>query len=529
MKYGCEPPDPVRFVLTIIPGLLVLAAFAGSAHADDLATMDVTTLRALDSTLTGGGILVAQAEALDSTNLPAFEINPAAVGEPESFFAWISTNGAYTNYPNAAGTESGHAEAVGLNIFGASQGVAPGIEHLDNYEADYFYQYIIVTNFPIPDSVVNQSFAFFEDPTNEPPIDSAYDNYIATNGNIFSSAVNGLNDGVGPPGTAYNCIGVGAYGVNAVITTGPTPDNGRSKPDIVAPGFETSFTIPYVTGAAAVLLQAAARGDGGSATTNAADRRTVKALLLNGALKPFDWSHATNAPLDTRYGAGVLNLFRSYQQLAGGRQTCTASNSVASGAGHPPVSGLGTIASPLGWDFETITTPPQQDAVNHYLFNPATNSTFTATLVWERQAGMTNINQLALFLYDASSGALLASSVSPVDNVQHLYIPLLQPGAYDLEVVKYGGVSQSLTPSEMCALAFEFYPVTPPLLAVSVSAANTVLTWPASPTVFTLQQTLSLSPPISWSNAAVQQWLTNNSVWVNVDASSGTSFYRLTL
>ena len=47
---------------------------------------------------------------------------------------------------------------------------------------------------------------------------------------------------------------------------GPTLDNGRSKPDIVAPGTVISLTAPYVTGAAAVLVQAGARGDGGTNT-----------------------------------------------------------------------------------------------------------------------------------------------------------------------------------------------------------------------------------------------------------------------
>ena len=512
-----------------VAALLGLAAFEGTVKADDLVTMGVRSLRALDGSLTGAGIIVGQPEALESTNAPLLR-STRRCGEGSGFLTWISTNGTYTNFPNPVGTESGHADAVGRNIFGATQGVAPGIAHVDNYEADFFYYVDVVTNIGVPDSVVNQSFAFFIDVASQLPIDSAYDNYTVSNGTIFCSAVNGLNYGVGPPGTAYDCIGVGAYGVNAVVTTGPTFDNGRSKPDIVAPGMETSYTIPYVTGAAAVLLQAATRGDGGSATASAGDRRTIKALLLNGALKPFDWTHTTNAPLDTRYGAGVLNLFRSYQQLAGGQQAYSAENTVLSGDAHPPISGGPAITNALGWDFETISTPPlnDTDTVNHYLFNAAANATFTATLVWERQAGMTGINNLALFLYDATNGAALACSVSLVDNVQHLYIPHLPPGTFDLEVIKQGALSNSVTTSEIYALAYEFYPIAPPSLSVAVSGSNTVLTWPALPTVFTLQQTASLSPPVSWSNTTATQWLTNDTFWINIDGSSGTSFFRLT-
>jgi subtilisin family serine protease len=87
-----------------------------------------------------------------------------------------------------------------------------------------------------------------------------------------------------PPAHRYNCISVGAYGGGSSI--GPTLDNGRAKPDITAPAGETSFSTPHVAGAAAVLMQAGLRGDGGGDTNSAADIRTVKALLLNGASSP---------------------------------------------------------------------------------------------------------------------------------------------------------------------------------------------------------------------------------------------------
>ena len=134
---------------------------------------------------------------------------------------------------------------------------------------------------------------------------------------LFVSAVNNQYS-VSPPGTSYNCIGVGAYGGSSSV--GPTLDNGRAKPDIVAPASETSYSTPLVAGAAAVLMQSGLRGDGGSDTNSAADIRTVKALLLNGAVKPSDWTNTAPSPLDFHYGAGVLNVFNSYEQLAGGKQ-----------------------------------------------------------------------------------------------------------------------------------------------------------------------------------------------------------------
>jgi hypothetical protein len=83
-------------------------------------------------------------------------------------------------------------------------------------------------------------------------------------------------------------------------------------------------------------MQAALRGDGGSDTNSAADIRTIKSLLLNGAVKPPGWTNFPPQPLDTNYGAGVLNVFNSYKQLAGGKHSYVDSSSVATGGAHPP-------------------------------------------------------------------------------------------------------------------------------------------------------------------------------------------------
>jgi len=509
--------------------LLLLIAFgicvAGPARADDLMTMGVTALRAVDPTLTGAGVMVGQAEAQIDTNA-AFEINPAAVGEPQSFFNWISTNGNFTNFPNPAGTESGHADGVGGNLFGAAAGVSPGIAHLDNYEADYFYNFVVVPGTAIPDAAVNQSFTFGVEPPDQQPVDSAYDNFIANNGTVMCSGAVGIGTSPGAPGTAYNCIGIGAYGAYAYSIIGPTLDNGRSKPDIVGPGSAISFIAPYVTGAAAILLQAGARGDGGTNTSAAADRRTVKALLLNGALKPFDWTNSTTAPLDQRYGAGVLNVEYALQQLTGGQRAYTSAATVSEGASHPPIS-TGALMPAAGWDFETITAL-LNDAVNHYLFSVTNDSTFTGTLVWERHANLTSINNLGLFLYNAATGALLRSSVSSVDNVQQIYIPHVMPGKYDLEVVKYGSPTQSITPAETYALAYQFFPISAPALSITAAATNLVITWPSSPTVFTFQQTTNMVPPVQWTTVTNAEWITNATVWVSVPPSGADSFFRLT-
>jgi Subtilase family len=108
------------------------------------------------------------------------------------------------------------------------------------------------------------------------PDQSVNDNYAATFGTIFAS---GVGNGGPPnsPATCYNGMGVAAFG--GASSVGPTLD-GRSKPDITAPANVTSYSTPLVTGGASIVVQAA------GTTANGNDPRTVKALLLNGAIKP---------------------------------------------------------------------------------------------------------------------------------------------------------------------------------------------------------------------------------------------------
>jgi hypothetical protein len=511
-------------------GAFLFLAILPSARAGNLETTGITLLRASEPILTGANVIAAQPEA-ELTGANDWEVNPAALdGTPASQFEWLNTNGTAMVFPNDLGFYSAHANGVGNDFYSSNEGVAPGLATLHNYDAGYFYQFVVQAGTATSDQVVNQSFIFIvTNAADQISADSDYDNYAAANGTLFSSAV-GNGGQVYPPGTAYDSIGAGAYGFGSASSVGPTVDNGRSKPDLVAAAPVTSESTPYIAGAAAVLLQAAQIGDGGTNISASSDARTLKALLINGALKPFDWAHISPAPLDRRYGAGVMNVFNSYQQLAGGQQVTSASTNISSGSSHPPGNGR-VISSLQGWDFQTITTPAGDDTVNHYYFNlpAATNGfTLTATLVWNRAAQATSINQLGLFLYNSSNGTLSASSTSAVDNVQHVYLPQLAAGSYDLQVVKFGALTQLLSPSETYALAFQFHAITRPALMVKGGASPAVW-WTNSPTIFTLQQTSSLSPPISWSNAPVTQWITNNVVWADIATGGATAFYRLAL
>jgi len=345
------------------------------------------------------GVQVAQVEA----SAPGWQANPCAFNAPQCQITWICGSGSATNFPNTLGAESGHATEVARLM----HTVSPAIGQLDNYEASYFTSCVIPNLVPISAKIVNQSFAYFARNTR---VDQEYDNYASKYNVLFVSGA-GNSGWVRSPGTAYNSISVAAYG--GASSVGPATD-GRSKPDITAPAGMTSFSTPLVSGAAALLMEA-----------GATDIRLLKALLLNGALKPGDWTNSPTAPLDQRYGAGVLNVSNSLRQFRAG--------------------------SRCGWELGTVGS----NEVRRYAFDVPV-STVTATLVWLRNHGCSTINNLDLCVR-SENGDLVASSRSALDNVEHLHLPSLPVGRYTLEVSSTSG-------AETYALAFDLGNSMPPRL-----------------------------------------------------------------
>jgi hypothetical protein len=515
--------------------LNVLAIFAASvllhtpARAQYLDEVGVTTLRAVTTNLDGTGIHVGQPEANNGDNgsTNAWEVNPTSSGvlQPASLFTYFYGNPPFftvssaSTYPNSLGSESGHADTVAGIFYGIPNGVATNVAHVDNYDANTFVNYYVFQGHTIAERIVNQSFTFG---TYDTGVDTNYDNYAAQNNVLFLSGLAGSP--LDSPATCYNGIGVGSTN----SPSGPTAD-GRSKPDLIAPDhYETSYTTPQVAGAAAILLQAGLRGDGGNSTNAATDIRTVKALLLNGAVKPADWMNVAPSPLDARYGAGVLNVFNSYEQLAGGKHGYIVSAIVPANNSHPPTGATGTVGVLNGWDFNTNSSNAYSDGVNHYYFNVTNgvgNSPFTATatLVWNRQKNQTGINNLDLFLYDALSSNLIASSTSLVDNVQHLWLPQLPQGRYDLQVLKKGGATVSL--KETYALAWTFFSQS---LYIVATDTNVTLAWPAYPAGFRVEATADLALPAVWTtNDLPMPVIANGSNYIFLNATNSAQFYRL--
>jgi hypothetical protein len=522
-------PSSKRFALSVI-----LIIGVASVQASDFDTIGASLLRQVTPSLLGNGIPVAQPEGYDGGIPLAFEVDPFVVGQPTNLFTWYSSNGVAGTYPNSVGSISGHADAVAGNFYGNGTGVAPQVSHVDNYDADYFFNTYVSPASPISARVVNQSFIFANSDgshlstNDEQLIDSSYDDYAVQYGVLFVSGA-GNGGTVYPSATSYNGLGVGVFPGSSSF--GPTPD-GRSKPDLVAPGSGvTSFSTPWVAGSATVLMQAALRGDGGADTNSANDNRTVKALLLNGAVKTADWTNGVTTPLDARYGAGVLNVFNSWNQLRGGKHAFIEATTVGNGSAHPPGANAGNEPTLSGWDLNSLGNPsPSQDRINHYYFNlPGSNSfTLTATLTWLRPhstiLGPSSINDLNLFLYNTANGQLILSSTSAVDNVEHIYLRSLPPGRYDLQVLK--NAASQVSPNETYALAFEFFKMP---MSIAESNTNAVISWPLAPAGFQLQSTTNLGSAVNWAPVTAPPTVDTNAYknLVTIPETGGNQFFRL--
>ncbi|HKK17270.1 MAG TPA: fibronectin type III domain-containing protein, partial [Opitutales bacterium] len=520
-----------------------------AAFQDDIGLYD---MRARDGTLTGAGVTVGQIEA-QQNNSDNYQTDPANMGlDPSKFTYFDSTNtwssgGASFN----SFRESSHANTVGGRFFAVpggtqgSDGVAPGVSSIEVFEAGHYYFDLAALGTATNASVVNQSFVFTgltEAETDT--VDSNYDDYAVNRSVLF---VNGINTQVSPatipsPGSSYNGIAVGA--IDRAIS--PLPDN-RSKPDIVAPGATaSSFTTPLVAGAAAILIQSALREDAGSGTAAAAsDIRTIKALILNSATKRKGWSNTSTQPLDRPNGAGVLEVNQAQLQLAAGQFSETVNNS---SSGSPPGSGT-NVAALTGWNLSDLTSSVSTSGngpfrtysygavTDHYYFdcNSSIANSFylNSTLVWNRQSGRSSINNFELYLYQ-DNGTLIASSVSSVDNVEHLYQRHLPPGRYVLSVHRPAFSLQDSGDSttETYALAFNFRPAPAPgtpgnLSATAVSTSQINLSWTDTSddeTGYRIERR-----PSGGSYSTITTLAANSTSYSDSSLASGTTYeYRVT-
>lgn len=307
---------------------------------------------------------------------------------------------------------------------------------------------------------------------------------------VVSAGNFGANADPDPTGPAdgFNVIAVGSTEpafqsmyrrVTATSAFGPT-DDGRSKPDIVAPGQQietanfnwefqsdfttwngTSFAAPHVTG-----LLAAQMGFGADNGLSH-DPLVLKATLLNSADKVnqptgFAWApgytgatpstingvYTVPAPLDPYSGAGQADGLALFDQYAVGEQ------------------GPGAVET-VGWDLGSLA---QDSGVDYDLSRTlAAGEQIAATLTWYRDIDRTDqpggggvVDELDDFtvarpladfnLQVFRDGVLVAESVSAVDSVEHLYFTAPAAGDYSIRVIRPFNASND--PDETYGLAW---------------------------------------------------------------------------
>jgi len=258
-----------------------------------------------------------------------------------------------------------------------------------------------------------------------------------------------------------------------------SPIDGRRSMAILAPGNNlklptlqgkfknangSSFATPHVVGTIALLHEYANRQiTSGYWSLDARRHELIKAVLINSADKLKDlgdgkilgmsktildafgktWIDteaysSRETPLSRSLGSGQLNANRALQQYQAGQQS--------------PNNGSANISA-TGWDTNIV----EVDKYQEYVFSDSlvADSFISATLTWDRQVKLNDKNGNGLFdigegfsnegfnkveLYlmrsqDTDISQNIWSSVSQIDNLQHIFIKIPNTGKYKLRVV----------------------------------------------------------------------------------------------
>lgn len=430
--------------------LVLLICSRSTAHGDPIAIykaeigyyrLEARLATVGKSPPTGAGVRVMQVEA------------PLPVNKylPDNVTPGAELVGKRIQPASGVGGYSSHATTVGRSFYGDDSSIAPGIRLVEAYRTTDFLTSgclrVLGSGAPLqplrPPKVQNHSWVSYGLATREDltatdisiDVIRRLDLLVARDGVI--PVVGVANARALPPllAGAYNAIAVGTS--DAASSVGPTTVDtpGRSKPDIVAPGKfpfgsnTTSNATPRVSAAVALLIEA------GSTLSSAADAvrpEVVKAVLLAGATKDdfVSWSQDDARPLDPRYGAGLLNVDNSHRILT---------------AGKHPAGGTGLEAA-TGWDFGPVTP----DAPRTYVIQADSPiKTLSIVACWLRRMKITDTGRdgpanlepalanvdVRLHAADGgSAGLLLAKSLSPIDNVEHIYQTDLPAGRYLISV-----------------------------------------------------------------------------------------------
>ena len=432
----------------------------------------------------------------------------------------------FTNISNTNSGVSGHATGVGKIFYGHTTSLLTGLNTAAGiYSADHFINNVILTS-PVGSSsaaVMNHSYIGAASSTNEAAINEAIKrfDFLSQDSQVINViAMNNGGSGPIPPlwGSAYNTISVGR--TDGSHSHGFTPANypgpGRQKPDMVAPLTATSNATPAVSSAATLIYEKATQ----SGNANASHADTIKACLLAGATKHefSNWSQSSTQPLDTTYGAGELNVLHSYRII------------------ENLESSVGTVSF-RGWARNSSSTP--QTRTYTFTTPDYTSPSLSAALIWQRDVTETrdwdsdtksffyvytyqDLANLKLELLDAS-GAIIQTSDSALDNVEHIWNTSLTPNtSYSLKV-------SSSSDSADFSLAWQVDGRAASAIALQLAGNDFELNLSKLyiGTPYTIQRSTNLS---TWTNVHDFTPPTETHAWTDANAlPDGSAYYRLFL
>ena len=350
---------------------------------------------------------------------------------------------AYKNvkfYPHSGPSKPfAHADQTARVIYGHA-GLAPGIKTVHLYSASHWLSRgYLNTGTPLPPRkesarVYTHSWISAEKKAAS-EILRRIDYAVDRDGVIMCVGVNNGRTSAVPAllSSAYNVIAVGsASGASSGGYT-QVEGEGRCKPDIAAPGGMTSFATPVVTACVARLLEAA--DELPDVAKRAARPEVIKAVLLAGAAKPWNWTPEPGRPLDEHLGAGILRFDHSLAIL----------QAAPVGTRKPQID--------AGWELSLIQ-PGQTLAYRMQADEPL--SELSIALTWHRRVDgritrelltgkphwndtprLANLDLRLLHTDDAGQTRAIRQSISPRDNVEHIYIKNIPGGTYRIEVIRH--------------------------------------------------------------------------------------------
>jgi hypothetical protein len=455
----------------LVLALWAVAAASVAAHGDDIGYSRLQEELG-DKTPNGAGVPVTQIEAPLTNSPDATDYFPMLTNSDGS------ANGQFTGKTVTPQTNpyttSSHATTVGTLFYGNTGSIAPGITSVNVYNANDWIGtgFLNPSTSPLPDfttdRVANSSWIGYDSESGTTTFSASatlddlhrLDYVIATDDYINCVAENNPDNGGAMPllADSFNAISVGL--TNGTATSGTTaelddPQNlyigGRAAPDVVVPMGATSYATPLVASTAALLVEVAHDHpslSSGSFTSSRTGLQleygetndVIKAAIMAGADRVTNnqdtsdqiagygtEGYQTRNGLDTRYGAGQLDVYNSYHIIAAGQQ-------------GPNAAPIGTY----GFDYNPASA---EGAVENYVFSGQYG--VAATLVWnihiadDLSATLAHF-QLQLFDLSAGGGSVsVAVSDSMIDNTQNIYVNGLNTGdTYELQVTRNDGLAE---------------------------------------------------------------------------------------